>query len=75
MIPIPTVVGAQLLAEILTVLTAFPVYILAYVTILNRKALEQNSCECYAINKFDFNRLLEARPIKRAVLHRGQRIV
>ena len=60
MIPIPTVVVLNSWPKILTVLTAFPVYILAYVTILNRKALEQNSCECYAINKFDFNRLLGA---------------
>ena len=35
-------------------------YSRGHVTILDRKALEQHSCECYAINKFDFNRLLGA---------------
>jgi hypothetical protein len=30
------------------------------VTILNRDALEQLSCECYEINKREFDRLLGA---------------
>jgi hypothetical protein len=38
-------------------------YSRGHVTILDRKALEQHSCECYAINKFDFNRLLGRAPL------------
>ena len=46
-------------------------YSRGHVTILDRKALKQHSCECYAINKFDFNRLLGA-PHGRATFS-GQR--
>ena len=36
-------------------------YSRGHVTILNRSGLEQSSCECYAVTKSEFDRLLGPR--------------